>query len=70
MLVDDVEQLIARNPGLTATQIAARLYGLDGYQERMGLALRQLWRSGRIERRGKGGPGNPFIYHAVIRRDG
>lgn len=36
MLIDDIEQVIRRTPGLTATEIARMLYGADGYHQRVG----------------------------------
>lgn len=63
MLPDDVERVVQRNPGLTATEIARELFGDDAYQERVGSAVRILTQRGRIERRGAGGPGEPFTYH-------
>jgi hypothetical protein len=65
MLIDELERLIVRKPGLTATQIAAELYGADGYGERVRGACWTLVERGRIERRGVGGPCDPFTYHPV-----
>jgi hypothetical protein len=67
MLLDDVERIIKEKPGLTATQMARLLFGSNGYAERINGACRILERSGRIERRGRGGPGNPFTYYPVDR---
>jgi hypothetical protein len=63
MLVDDVEQVIHRSPGLTATEIAQTLFGIDGYRERVGAVCQSLIKSGRVSRHGAGGPGHPFTYH-------
>jgi hypothetical protein len=65
MLLDDVEKIIMEKPGLTATQMARLLFGSNGYAERINGACLGLLRSGRIERRGRGGPGAPFPYHPV-----
>jgi hypothetical protein len=66
MLIDDVEQVIQRSPGLTARQIAATLFGIHSYQERVGATCVSLCDSGRVERHGGGRPGDPFTYHPAI----
>ncbi len=67
MLIDDIEQVIRRTPGLTATEIARMLYGADGYHQRVGTTCTALVKAGRAEQRGKGGPGDPFIYFPIKR---
>jgi hypothetical protein len=62
MLIDDVERIIRQKPGQTAAEIAFELFGLNGYAERVGAQCRALVRFGRVERRGKGEPGDPFRY--------
>jgi len=64
MLIDDVERIIREKPGLTATQIASELFGLDGYGERVRTICQALYASGRIERAGDGRPGSPFRYYS------
>lgn len=54
---------IQHHPGHTATQIAEALFGLAGYHQRVGNTLRMLCDLGNIERRGGGGPGDPFKYY-------
>lgn len=68
MLIDDVERIIHTAPGLTATQIARKLYGHNGYGERVRAVCQTLHAVGRIDRAGKGGPGDPFRFHPVGRR--
>jgi hypothetical protein len=68
MLLDDVERIIRERPGLTATQIARALYGRNGYAEQVNHGCLALARVGRIERRGRGGPGDPFTYHPLERK--
>lgn len=63
MLIDDAERVIRATPGLTATQIARKLYGIDGYGERVRPACQGLHKLGRIERIGMGGPGDPFRFY-------
>jgi hypothetical protein len=65
MLLDDVERIIRETPGLTGTQIARTLYGPGGYAEQINHSCLALARVGRIERRGRGGPGDPFTYHPL-----
>lgn len=62
-MLDELESLIHLMPGLTATELAEALFGLDGYHERVGAACRKLAEFGRVERRGAGGPGDPYTYH-------
>ncbi len=68
MLIEDVERLIEEAPGLTATALAQRLFGHDGYHSRVSAEIRALVHVGRIERRGAGGPGHPFTYHPAAER--
>ena len=63
MLIDDIERTIHRAPGLTATQIARKLYGINGYGERVRAVCQMLHQSGRIDRTGAGGPGDPFRFY-------
>lgn len=63
MLIDDIEKLICRTPGLTATALAYALFGEDGYNQRVSAECRTLVYAFRVERRGHGGPGDPFTYH-------
>jgi len=65
MLLDDVERTIRNMPGLTATQIARALYGPNGYAEQINHGCLALAQVGRIERRGRGGPGDPFTYYPL-----
>ena len=62
-MFDRLEKLIRDRPGLTATELARALYGDDGYHERVGGACRALVQDGKVERRGNGGPGDPFTYY-------
>ena len=62
MLIDDVERIMRTQPGLSATQIAGALFGIDGYGERVRSACRALYLTGRIARTGQGRPGDPFRY--------
>jgi hypothetical protein len=63
MLVDDVEKLIRERPGMKATELAVALYGPSGYHDQIAGLCRQLLNAHRIERRGSGGPSDPFRYY-------
>lgn len=60
---EDVEALVRRKPGMTAPDIARALFGGAGIQQQVNPSLLGLSREGRIDRRGYGGPGDPFTYH-------
>ncbi len=62
-LADDIEQLVSRSPGLTELALAKSMFGRMGYQQRVNLTCRHLFREGRVERHGTGGPGHPFTYY-------
>jgi hypothetical protein len=40
--MDNVAAFVTQNPGLTETEIAIRLYGSFGYQQRVNAACRKL----------------------------
>ena len=61
-LKDEVEALVKRSPGLTEAEIADELFKSDGYQQRVNSVCRELIAQGRISRRGRGGPAEPFRY--------
>jgi hypothetical protein len=61
-LADDILSLVTRKPGLSEVEIARHLFGRLGYQQRVNSTCRKLAHEDRIERRGNGGPGLPFIY--------
>ena len=60
---DDIELLVARKPGLTEIEIATELFGGDAYQQKVNSQCRLLINEGRVERRGRGGNGDPFTYY-------
>jgi hypothetical protein len=63
-LADDLEQLVSRRPGLTEVALAKSMFGRMGYQQRVNSTCRHLFKEGRVERHGTGGPGHPFTYYA------
>jgi len=65
MLIEDVERLIREAPELTATALARRLFGNEGYHARVSAECRALAHVQRVERRGRGGPADPFTYYPV-----
>lgn len=67
MLLDDIELLVARRPGLTEAQIAHALFGPDAYQQRVNSTCRRLMRNGKVRREGKGYQADPFRYFVVAR---
>jgi hypothetical protein len=62
-LADHLEQLVWRRPGLTELALAKSMFGRMGYQQRVNSTCRRLFREGRVERDGTGGPGHPFTYY-------
>jgi hypothetical protein len=66
-LADDIDQLVSRRPGLTELALAKSLFGHMGYQQRVNSTCRHLFREGRVERHGTGGPGHPFTYYPSSR---
>jgi hypothetical protein len=66
-LADDIDLLISRRPGLTELALAKSLFGRMGYQQRVNSTCRHLFREGRVERHGTGGPGHPFTYYPSSR---
>jgi len=62
-LADDIEQLVSRRPGLTELALAKYMFGRMGYQQQVNSTCRHLFKEGRVERHGTGGPGHPFTYY-------
>ena len=61
-VVDDVEALVIRCPGLTEAEIAVALFGVTGSPARVARACMSLLKRRRIERCGRGGRIDPFRY--------
>jgi hypothetical protein len=61
-VIDDVEALVIRCPGLTEGEIAVALFGVAGSPARVARACMSLLKSRRIERCGRGGRIDPFRY--------
>jgi hypothetical protein len=62
ILADVIVFLVENGPGRTEEALAAAIFGKSGYQQRVNPDCSRLARSGEIERRGTGGPGNPYRY--------
>jgi hypothetical protein len=62
-VADDILDEVHRNSGLTATEIAVRVYGRRSYQQKVSQNCRRLVEAGCLECHGKGGQGDPFTYH-------
>ena len=62
-LADVIEQLVSLRPGLSELALAKSMFGRVGYQQRVNSTCRHLFREGRVERHGTGGPGHPFTYY-------
>ena len=70
MLIDDIQRIIRQTPGLTASEIARAVFGVDGYHQRVSNTCRLLADVGRVERRGTGGPANPYTYYDIGEQSG
>ena len=66
-LADDIETLVRKRPGLTEAEIAERIYGADGYQQKVNSTCRRLLEQGRIHREGNGYQSDPYRYHSGTR---
>ena len=60
---DDILKFVELRPGRTEAEIAAAVIGRKGYQQRVNGDCRLLVDRGLIERRGQGGPGDPYRYY-------
>lgn len=61
-IMDVLRFLIEKGPGRTEAELARAMYGADGQQPQVNQDCRILERRGLVERRGVGGPGDPFRY--------
>jgi hypothetical protein len=57
-----IADLVERQPGLTELEIAKAIYGPSAVQQQVNQQCRVLVSAGKIERRGTGGPSDPFTY--------
>ena len=69
-LVDDIINVVRKEPGLTAMEIAVNIFGRrHPYTQWVNIRCRDLVDADRLERRGKGGPGDPFTYYLIAMRE-
>lgn len=66
-LADVLRYLIENGPGRTESQLAEAIFGNLGYQQRVNADCRLLESRGRVERRGSGGPTDPYRYYPPAR---
>lgn len=57
--------LIENGPGRTEAQLAEAIFGSAGYQQRVNGDCQMLVARRSVERRGTGGPADPFRYFAA-----
>jgi hypothetical protein len=62
-LFDVIEFIIHKRPGLTEAELAEAIYGDRGYQQRVNQDCRRMESGRKVERRGGGGPSDPFRYY-------
>ena len=57
--------LIEHGPGRTESELAGAIFGQEGYQQRVNGDCNLLVNRKQVERRGVGGPADPYRYHPV-----
>ena len=62
-ILDVLQFLIKEGPGRTERELAESIFGKEGYQQRVNSECNMLIIQGQVERRGKGGPSDPYRYH-------
>lgn len=62
-ILERIKERVVERPGLTEAELAQAIFGRDGYQQRVNSTCRRMIARGEIERRGDGGPADPFTYH-------
>jgi hypothetical protein len=63
-----VMDFVKGRPGMTELQIAKSIYGSSAIQQQVNADCRLLVERGQIERRGAGGPADPFIYYPAAQK--
>jgi hypothetical protein len=63
-MADDIMGEVAKNPGLTVREITVNIFRRrQPFQQMVRQECRHLVDAGRLERRGRGGYGDPFKYY-------
>lgn len=57
--------LIEKRPGRTERELAQAIFGRNGYQQQVNGDCNLLLNRGLVERRGVGGPSDPYRYYPV-----
>ncbi len=60
--IDVIQFLIEKGPGRTEIELARAIHGDNAYQQQVNQDVRMLVGKGKIERRGTGGPNDPYRY--------
>jgi hypothetical protein len=63
--VDVLQFLIEKGPGRTELELARAIHGDKGYQQQVNQDLGLLVNGGKAQRRGDGGPSDPYRYFPV-----
>lgn len=61
-VADRIIDLVKRAFDLTEAELAQKLFGKEGYQQRVNSTCRRLVSRGVLIRTGHGGPSDPFKY--------
>lgn len=60
-----LEFLIRKGPGRTERELAEAIFGLGAEQQRVNQDVRRLELDGAVERRGAGGPSDPYRCYPI-----
>jgi hypothetical protein len=63
---DVLEFVIQKGPGRTELELAQAIHGDQGHQQRVNQDCDMLVNERKVERRGEGGPGDPYRYWPII----
>ena len=56
-------EFVQKRPGMTELEIAKQMYGPTAVQQQVNQQCRSLLKDGLLERRGRGGVSDPFVYY-------
>ncbi len=59
---DVLQYLVEHGPGRTAVELAQAIHGQSAYQQQVNQDCEMLSHVGTVERRGAGGPADPYRY--------